>query len=355
LRLSVITSFIDRSEAALYGGLRKAGIELAVICDPKAPAGQSLAEQGISVSHMTFRHRLDLRAVRDLRTRLLRERPDILYAPKNSCLSVSLMAARELGIRCVAYRGTVGHLSRWDPAAWLTYLNPRVDRIICVSKAVRRYLLSLGVHPSRLATIYKGHDISWYSGYDPQRLSDFGIPEDAFVVGFAGNMRPVKGIDVLIHAALRLPETCRIHFLLVGNVIDRKITRLARHDRIRRLIHFTGYREDAPALAGACSVFVMPSVKREGLPRALMEAMAQGVPAIVSNVGGMPEVVIDGQNGLVVPARDPDALAKAILRFAADPPLCKVFGERAQQRIGEHFNIRTTIEQTIALFRQVAS
>ena len=102
-------------------------------------------------------------------------------------------------------------------------------------------------------------------------------------------------------------------------------------------------------------VFVMPSIKREGLPRAVIEAMAQGTPAIVSDVGGMPEIVVHGECGLVVPPKDPAALAKALIRLARDPVRCRRFSKRAPERIQSHFNIQTTIRQTVGLFRQLAA
>lgn len=353
MRVLVVTSCNDRSQIALYSGLVKACIDIDLICDPAAPEQRALANAGISVSQLTIRHRLDFRAVRNIRQKLRKRKYDIIYAPENKSLSVSLMASRSMDIKCIAYRGTIGHLSRWDPASWLTYLNPRVDRIICVSNAVRRYLLSMRLLPSRLVTIYKGHDVSWYAGNKPPALSEFNIPDGAFVVGFTGSMRPVKGVDILIRSALHLPEHLNIHFLLVGKVHDKKINRLAEDKRICDRIHFAGFRKDAPALAGACNVFIMPSISREGLPRAVIEAMAQGVPAIVTNVGGMPEIVDDHNNGLIVPPRDPEALARAIMYFAEDPSRCRLFGEQARKKIETHFNIEMTIKQTTELYREV--
>ena len=354
MHVLVVTSCSDRSQIALYNGLVKAGIDIDLVCDPAAPEQQALSDAGISVSQLIIRHRLDFHAVRNIRKKLNKKNYDMIYAPENKTLSVSLLASQDVNVKHIAYRGTIGHLSRWDPASWLTYFNPRIDRIICVSDAVRQYLLSMHLPPSRLVTIYKGHDVSWYAGSkSPSLSSEFGIPCDAFVVGFVGNMRPVKGVDILIQSAFHLPEHLEIHFLLVGEVRDRKIKRLASDKRICDRIHFAGFRKDAPALTGACNVFVMPSIAREGLPRAVIEAMSQDVPVIVSNVGGMPEIVDDHNNGLIVPPRDPEALARAIMYFAEDPSRCRLFGEQARKKIETHFSIEMTIKQTTELYREV--
>lgn len=353
MKVLTLVDVTDRSEIFLHKSLKEAGVDLEIVCSPSAHAYDSFPQMGIPVTRLSLKSRIDLSGIRTITEKLRNGYFDIAHAATNRTLSNVLLASRGTPIKHIAYRGTIGHLSRLDPASWLVYLNPRVDKIVCVSNAVREYLLSLNIPPSRLVTIYKGHDISWYTGHKAPELSKFGIPPDAFIVGFTGSMRPVKGVDVLIQSALHLPEHLKIHFLLVGEVHDRKIEKLARNKKIRHMIHLAGFREDAPALAGACNVFVMPSIHREGLPRAVIEAMAQGVPAIATNVGGMPELVVDQENGLIVPPRDPQALARAVLYFAEDPSRCRVFGKHAQERIRTHFNIQTTIKQTIQLYEEV--
>ncbi len=168
-------------------------------------------------------------------------------------------------------------------------------------------------------------------------------------------MRPVKGVDVFLRAMASLPPDANVHVLLIGEVRDNAIMAMANDPTITKRVHFTGYRKDAPVLAGACNAFVMPSVEREGLPRAVIEAMAQRVPAIVSNVGGMPELVEDGLSGLVIPPRDHKALASAIMALVTEPERCKALGEAARFRIETVFNIDTTIEKMEALFESASS
>jgi glycosyltransferase involved in cell wall biosynthesis len=309
---------------------------------------------GIPVTLHAFRSRVDLPSIRRLRERIRSGRYDILHAFSNRALANTLIASRRVRPRrIVAYRGTSGHLSRLDPASWLTYLNPGVDRIACVSDAVRQYLESRGVPPRRLRTIYKGHDVAWYRPAPRGALREFGVPDEAFVLGFAGNMRPVKGVDVLLRAALALPPSRPVHLLLMGEVRDRRVEQLARAPGLRDRVHLAGHRPDAASLSGACDAVVMPSIAREGLPRAVIEAMAQGVAPIVSAVGGMPELVVDGECGLVVPPSDPAALADAIVRLARDPGLRRRYGRAARQRIVEHFNIDKTVAETAALYESL--
>ena len=355
MHLLAITGSNDRSEIEIYRALVERGHTVDLICTPDWSGESPLIEAGITVTKMEIRHRLDFRAVRSLRERLQSNPPDIIYAPSNKSLSVALLATRRSSTPVVGYRGTTGHLSRWDPASWLTYFHPRLKGIVCVSEAVRQYLLSKRIPADKTHTIHKGHRVEWYAFNEYVDLSEFGIPADAFVIGFTGNIRPVKGVDVLLHSLQSVPESLNVHLLMVGEVRDKKIATMVSSPRIADRVHSIGFRKDAPLLAGGCNAFVMPSVEREGLPRSVIEAMAQRVPAIVSEVGGMPELVEHNVSGLIVPPRDHNALAQAITILAEDRTLCSALGNAARERIQTSFNIDTTIIKIESLFESLIS
>jgi glycosyltransferase involved in cell wall biosynthesis len=246
----------------------------------------------------------------------------------------------------------MGHLHRWDPSSYLSYLHPRLTCIICASDAVRNSLVELRVPRDRLRTIYKGHDPAWYQPARREALIELGVPGDAFVVGCAARIRPLKGIPVLIEALrrMRAPEA---HLLLVGENDDPQVRDMAQAPELNARIHLVGRRDNAASLMGACDVFVMPSLRREGMPRAIIEAMSQGVPAVVSNIGGMPELVIDGECGRVVPVSDSTALADALNEIRLNPEHRASMGRRARERIQTAFSVQHTVEQTAALYREL--
>ena len=334
--------------------LAHAGHAVHVICDPGTPAVERCRAAGIPFTEMEYPSRLAPSAIRVIRHRIEQDKIELVHALTNRALSNSLFALRgNPAVRVVGYRGTMGHLSRLDPASWMTYLNSRVDRIICVSDAVRQYLLGMGVPDARLVVIHKGHDPAWYRIDSHVNLSEFGVPVDAFVVGFTGNMRPVKGVDVLLRALALLPQKSKIHALLVGEVRDPKVERLAQIPEIVSRAHFVGFRKDAPQLAGSCDAAVMPSIEREGLPKAVIEAMAQGLPPVVSKVGGMPELVEHGVSGLVVPAKDAPALAEALLSLEQDKEKTEILGAGARERIEGPFHISHTVKKTLTLYEEL--
>ena len=206
----------------------------------------------------------------------------------------------------------------------------------------------------RPVTIYKGHSLDWYTAL-PADLQEFGIPPNAFVVGCVANFRPRKGIELLVEAMADLPENWQVHLLLVGRMDAPSLTKRIAASPVANQIHRVGHHRDAPSLAAACDVFVLPSIKREGLARSLIEAMAYGTPPIVTDCGGSPEVVVDGVSGLVVPVRDVGAISLAIRQMHEDSEMRQRMGQAARERIGNNFRIEDTIAKTIDLYRSLVA
>ena len=119
---------------------------------------------------------------------------------------------------------------------------------------------------------------------------------------------------------------------------------------MRERIHVAGYRSDAAALIAACDASVLASIKREGLPKTVIEAMVHGVPAVVTDTGGSAELVVDGRTGLVVPPADAPELARAIQYLCEHPAEASAMGRLGRDRIDQDFNIRETIRQTLSVY-----
>ena len=348
----------DRPTIEMICGLRRAGCDVRASCPPKPEAQTLLAKAHVPLVDFEIAKRLDTAGIRRLRAELVSGNYDILHVFGNRGLQNGVIALRGLPTRLVAYRGRVGNVSFLDPFSWLRYLNPRIDRVICVSNAVRDYFLGmrpavLRAPPEKFVRIYKGHDPGWYAGA-PADLTAFGIPRDAFVVTSVANYRKHKGIDELVAAMAHLPDDCPAHLLLVGKMnspdLDRQIAALPHPERVHRI----GYRSDAPALAAASSVVALATTIPEGLPRSVLEAMCCGRPCVVTNIGGQAELVVDGETGLTVPVGDPAAIAAAIARLQRDPMLRARMGRAARERVALHFHIRQTIAETLALNRELA-
>ena len=357
IRTLCITESADRPTVQTFIGMHQAGIEVTVVCPSEHQNQETLRAAGVPTVDIRLPENFDKDGIAALRAELVRGRYDIMHTFNNKAVSNGLRACKGLPVKVVCYRGIVGAVGFLDPMSWMRYLNPRIDRIVCVAEAIRRYFLEmqpafLRMPAERPVTIHKGHLLEWYTD-EPVDLGQFGVPDDAFVIGCTANYRPRKGIDYLIDAVEALPPDVPAHLLLVGRMDADKLTQRIKRSPIRERIHRIGFRNDAPAVSAACDVFCMPSTKREGLARAIIEAMAYRVAPVVTDAGGSPELVKDGECGLVVPPRDAAALAGAFERLYRQPEFRRRFGDAARERIGSHFHNQQTVDKTIALYREL--
>lgn len=354
-----VTAYPDRPEAETFIGLHAMGFRLRVLAEPSALHYQRIAAAGVPIAPLSITKRCDAKAVRQIRLELDAGAYDILHLLNNKAVLNGLRAARGRPLKIIAYRGIAGNDSFLSLGSWLRYLNPQVDRIICVADAVRRHFLSLRLGPLRVAPhkpvlIYKGHDLDWYRETPVARAALY-VPTEAFLVGCIANWRPRKGIEVLVEAFGKLPQEVPVHLLLVGHMDNARLrARIAASPNAAR-IHLLGYRSDAAAILAACDTAVLPSLKREGLPKAVIEAMAYGVPPIVTDTGGSPELVEPGVSGFIVPAGNVRALTEALQALRIDPARRRRMGKAARERVAMRFSIRTTITQTAALYRELVA
>jgi len=357
IRILSITVNPDRPTTETFIGFYRAGIDITVVCPQEHPHHQLLVDAGVPTIDMRFNRKFDPKAIKILRKELKRGKYDILHTYTNNALSNGLIAIRGMQIKIVAYRGIVAAVGFLDPVSWLRYLNPRIDRIICVCDAIRDYFLSmkpkfLRMPPERPVTVHKGHKLEWYTA-EPADLGEVGIPDGAFVVACITNNRPRKGLQYLVEAMTLLPQDIPAHLLLVGHMRGKILDKAINDSPLKDRIHRPGFRNNAPAITAACDVFCLPSVKREGLPRSVIEAMAYRVPPIVTNSGGSPELVEDGESGLIVPVRDAQAIADAIQKLYRDPEYRNKLGEGARERIASNFRNEDTVRKIIAVYRDL--
>ena len=354
MRILALATSLDRPEAAIFAGLTRLGAKVTVVGKPAPDHKRTLDAAGIEIVEYEFKTRFDLGGMRLLR-RLIRDlEVQIVYALSNRALSSAIIGLLGIPVSIVTYRGTVGHISWLDPTSWFTYLNKRVTKILCVSQAVESYLVSVGIPASRLITIYKGHRPEWYQTNELPSRAEFNIPDDAFVVSCTAVMRAVKGVDDLINACeILASEIPNLYLLLVGSVKDLAIERAIKAYPFQERLRLTGFRDDATRLARLADVTVMASKDREGFPKSVIEAMAQGIPAIVTSVGGMPELVGHGEAGLLANPCDPRSLADNIRKIWQDSDLRKKLGQAGAKRIATTFNVDNTIRETYSVFREI--
>ncbi len=343
-----------RPEAEMVIGLKRQGLDIEVMTPADCEYAQRMAAAGIPIHDHLPRRKLSLESIRRIRTVLRSGGHRIAYLFNNPAIANGLQAARGLPVSIVTYRGQTGNLHRHDPFAYLTHLHPRVDRIVCVANAVRDDLRRVLWRPEKAVTIYKGHDIRWYAGIEAVDRKRLGIPPQHCLVVCVANNRPRKGVPVLLDAIERLPADVPLSLLLVGGGMDSPPMRARiAGSRLESRVRLFGHRDDVLGIVAAADIAVLPSLRREGLPKTVIEAMALGVPPIVTRSGGSAELVAEGRSGLIVPPGDVAALAAAIEQLARDPDTRRQMGAAARDKLIRDFNIEDSIQRHLALFREL--
>lgn len=292
------------------------------------------AQQGdLLVLPYRLRSKLSMTAARGIREAIAETQPDLIqtYGSRPLAHTNLALAGRSKRPLLLSYRGIAAVPSRFRAENWLTYLSPLVDTHACESQACVDGLVGGGVPAERCFLAY--NCLSWPIERPASRaaLAEFDIPEDAFVVASVGNFRRVKGADILLEAAKLCVDLPNTYFLLLGEVRDPRVQRLAADPLLAPRVRLAGFRQGAMEIAAAADLFAMAS-RAEALCVALLEAMSLGLCPVVSDAGGMKEAVRDGVDGLVVPRKSPAALAEAIRSLHSNRPLVEQFGRSSIAR-----------------------
>jgi len=233
------------------------------------------------------------------------------------------------------------------------------DAIIAVSETDRLTAIQHRViSPDRIVTIRNGLDIesldSPHSSAIAQKRVELGLLDSHRVIGVVANFYVTKGLPYFLRATAHVKEAFpEAKFALVGDGERRReLEALTNELNLNSSVLFLGQRNDVPELLPLFDVFVLPSVK-EGLPFALLEAMAAARPIVATAVGGVPELILDGQTGLLVPPKDPQALAEAIISLLRNPRMATAMGVAARQRVLDHFTVDRMITETEQIYHRL--
>jgi len=285
------------------------------------------------------------------------QRYDVLHTHDLKSNVFGLLVARLKGIPVVATaHGYPRAILRNEVYRRLDLLALRLCRhVVCVSAGLRAELAASGLDERRMTVVHNGIDVAEVeraAGSVEHRLrADLGLAADAPIIMAVGRMSAEKGHVHLLRAARQvLALAPRAHIVIVGDgPLRHDLEAEAHRLGVAEHVSFLGFRVGAAGLMAQSNVLVNPSLG-EALGNALLEGMALGKPVIGTSAGGMPEVIVDGECGLIVPPGNPEALAAAILRLLADPDAAQDMGRRARQRVLETFTVERMAEGLATVF-----
>ncbi|MEK6622407.1 MAG: glycosyltransferase family 4 protein [Planctomycetota bacterium] len=307
----------------------------------------------------------DIRALISLYALIVKGGFDVVHCHTSKGGFLGRIAARLANARVIIYsphgdifEGYFGKTKTFVFTVLERFAARFTDKIITLTKNGISPYIKAGIgKESQFDYIYNGVDVASLEKKKcdtMQKRRELGIDAGSFVVVTAGRLVPVKGQAFLISAMSGIvKEAPNVMLVVLGDgELRSRLEEQARALKLEDRVLFTGMRNDVPEIVSCCDVFALPSVN-EGFGVVLLEAMAVKCPIVATGVGGVPEVILDGITGILVPPKDPAQLAQAILKLMKDPQLSARLAGSGYQRLKTHFDIQITVSKTELLYKNL--
>jgi glycosyltransferase involved in cell wall biosynthesis len=340
----------------LLRGLRAHGLRAAAVCRRGCPAAAQARQAGARVWEIPMHGELYLPGAASLARIARHHRFDILHAHTAKAHSLASIATNLFqGARHLVVHRRIGFRPGRGLLGWPKY-HLGVDAYITVSEKLRQIMIDAGIEPQRVHTVRSVTDPTRFTPADPDpRLrSELGIPTDAVVMGNVGYLVPHKDHENLLEAIARVArQVPEVWVVIVGSgPLREDLEDKARQLGIADRLVLTGFREDVERLINLFDIFALSS-SEEGICSTLFEVMACEKPIVATDASGVAEAVLDGQTGLLVPIKDPRALADAILHLLRNPDQARRYARAGHRRVLEEFTVEKLTEKTLQVYRQV--
>jgi glycosyltransferase involved in cell wall biosynthesis len=345
-----------------YGGARQVayiveGLSVLGVTNILAsPIGADIANEVGSwaeVHQISMRGDIDIGMAWRLAKLIRTIRPDIVHLHSRRGADVwGGIAAKMTGTPCVLSR----RVDNPEPH-WLVALKYRLyDHVITISEGIREVLLSEGLESHRVSCVRSAVDATPYLAQSDrsEMRHEFGLPQDAIVIGMVAQLIPRKGHRYLIEAIeLLRKDYPHLRVVLFGRgALQPELEKEINSLKLDNVIHFAGFRTDLPRWLGALDILAHPA-DMEGLGVSLLQASAAGVPIIASRAGGMPEAVSDGVSGVLIQPGDVTALVVSLRRLLDDEALRRQMGEAGRKRILSEFSVEAMVKGNLAVYTTV--
>lgn len=325
-------------------------------CPPNSVADK-LQERGVRATRIVCRGRMDRGATRQIREIVDSEHIQLVHSHGYKSDLYAYAATRRLEVPRVA----TCHLWTRQTAAIRVYefidalLLRRFDAVVAVSSVIGEDLRRAGISAAKINTIDNGIDLARFASAIPAPAAELAKGE-RLLIGTVGRMVAQKGMDYFLRAAREvLNEAPQAMFAIVGDGPDHeKLERLAKELGIAEHAVFTGSRADMPQVYASFDVFVLASID-EGMPMAILEALASSCAVVATQVGAVPKLIVSGQTGMLVPAADVKALADAVLVLMRNPDLRARLGRNGSALVHKQFSSRAMSQQYLRLYERLLS
>ncbi len=343
-------------QQALYlcGGLLQHGHEAVMACRSGDEMARRAARTGVPTYEFNPVGEIDPGAVLRLARLIRTGRFDLVHMHTSHAHTLGTLAGMLSPETALIVSRRVDFSVRKHAGSILKYKLP-VDRYIAISEAVRDVLVKDGISADRISVVHSGIDLSRFEHVEDRDLrGEFGLPEDAVVIGNLGALVDHKGHRYLLDAAPEvLDEHPEARFIICGEgELRGPLEEQRRRLGLEGHVLLPGFRPDVPELLNFFDIYAVPS-HMEGLNTSLLDALAMRNPVAACAAGGIPEIVRDGETGLLVPPRDPERLADAIIELIEHPEQGREMGQAGRQLVEREFCVESMVAGTLEVYRRV--
>lgn len=307
----------------------------------------------------------DLKAIKEVRALIKKYNPDIVYAHSSKAGAIARVADIGLKNHCVynphgwAFNMRCSAMKKAIYTAIEKIAAPFCDKIICISDAEKQSALNKKIcREDKLQVIFNGVDIESYENgvHGAVKRKDLNIPEDAFVVGMVGRMSPQKAPDVFVKMAKKVKDAVpNAHFIIVGNGNqEAEIRKYAEENGFADCLHITGWVDNPMSYVEIFDVACLLS-RWEGFGLALPEYMMAGKPIVASSVDAIPNIIRDGENGLLVEVDDASGASKAVYELYTNDELKDSLIENAYKDVHERFDEKRVASEHMKLVEELCA
>jgi len=338
-------------------GLRAIGHRAALVANPQGELFQRMSE-GLDLVPLAASSEIDLAAAWRLSRVLKQLRPEVIHAHDPGAVA---MAAVALSIAAPSPKPALFASRRIEFAvgrnSFSRWKYSQVDCFLAISRAVRDRLIADHVPASKVEIVHEGVDVERLVSLPAGNLhAALFLPTHSPIVGTIGALVPQKGHHMLVEAAaIVVKQVSDVRFVVLGEgELRPQLEKQIKHLHLERHVFLAGFRPDVLELLKDVDVFALSST-HEGMCTSLVDAMAAEKPAVATAVGGVPEVLEDGETGFLVPPRDAEALASRTVQLLRDKALRQHMGAAGLKRARRLFTVERMVEETVAAYQRVTA
>lgn len=346
----------QRQSLFLAKELQKKGYPFKFYVQSKSPLHTKAIEAGVPAISLKMRGETDVWAILRLASGMKRYGCRLAHFHDAHSVAVGSAAASLANVPLRVISRNVDFPLRKNPLSHLKYTK-NIDVILAVSQGIKKVLVEGGIDPDLIKVIPDGID---YSPFEDAEDSDYlrrelNFEPDDFLVGIVAHLADHKGHKYLIKATEILKTKApKVKLIIVGEgPLRMELDTLVKQTHVEDMVFFLGFREDVPQILASLDLFVMSSYL-EGMGSSILDAMASRLPVVATRAGGIPEVVINGKTGLLVPPKSPTALAKAVLRIYEDRELGARLGQKGYEIVHQKFSAEAMAGKVILEYERIA-